>query len=124
VKTILTLAATLIPPVSAGGAMAAHTINGNYAVTISGSQGFNGSHCLVLGQGADLDNTYQGGFQVISTTLVVYLDITGSGEEPATLLFSGPARNGVVGKNFAFEYIQGGYRYDGGNAAFGKKGSC
>lgn len=123
-KMFLALATTLIVSISGNAALAARTVLGSYPVTITGSQNFNGSHCLVLGQGAELDNTYEGGFQVISTTLVVYLDIDGSGQEPATLLFSGPVDNGRILKNAAFEYIQGGYRYDGGNASFGKKDGC
>ena len=93
-------------------------------LTITGSQQFNGAHCVALGQGAELDGTYIGGFQVIGRIVSVFLDIDGSGQEPATLLFSAHALDGNIGKNALFEYIQGGYLYDSGNATFGAKGGC
>lgn len=122
-KLLLPLAAALSLAVSASAAMAAD-IAGSYPVTITGSKDYNGTHCLVLGQGAELDGTYVGGFQVIGRVLSAFLDIDGSGQEPATLLFSAPAKDGNIGKGALFEYIQGGYLYDSGEAKFGKKGGC
>ena len=101
-----------------------HTLDGNWPVTITNSQQFNGSHCLTIGQGAELDNTYIGDFRVIGNNFNAFLEIDGSGQEPATLLFIARAKNGVITKNGAFEYIQGGYLYDSGTATFGKKGDC
>jgi hypothetical protein len=119
-------AATLCVALSANAAMASNaSYNGNWPITITDSQEFNGSHCVALsaGGGAILDGTYYGGFQVINRVIVVYLDITGSGEEPASLVFSSPAKNGNIGKG-AFNFIQGGYPYDSGKEIFGTKGGC
>ena len=123
-KTILTVASTLVLTMSVNAAMAGSVFDGRWPVTISGSQQFNGAHCLVIGTGAVLDNTYEGGFQAIAGILEVYLDITGSGQEPATLLFSAHAKKNGIGTTAAFEYIQGGFRYDSGTATFGTKGGC
>ena len=103
-------------------------ITGNWPITITGSQDFNGSHCVALtggysSGGAILDSTYYGAFQVSNGTILVFLDITGSGEEPATLLFSSSTRKGKIGKG-AFSFIQGGYSYDSCMEVFGTKGGC
>jgi hypothetical protein len=99
-------------------------ISADWPVTITGSSGYNGSHCLALKFGsAVLDGEYSGGFQVIGRTLLVYLDTTGSNGDPATLLFSAQAAKDKIGKG-AFEYIQGGTSYDDGSAAFGTKNGC
>jgi hypothetical protein len=125
-KMLLTLASALSVAISTNAAMAGSvSYNGNWPVTITGSQSFNGTHCVELGTdgSALLDGTYYGEFQVIRRTILVFLDITGSGEEPASLLFSSPASNGNIGKG-AFDFIQGGYSYDSGKEVFGMKGSC
>jgi hypothetical protein len=124
-KKRLMLAGILSGALSANAAMAGGAnYNGNWPVTITGSRSFNGAHCLELTDGsALLDSTYFGAFQVIGRTILVYLDITGSGEEPASLVFSSPASKGNIGKG-AFDFIQGGTSYDSGKEAFGTKGGC
>ena len=124
-KMLLTLATALSVVLPASAAMASNvSYNGKWPVTIAGSKSFNGSHCVELTQGsALLDGTYYGGFQVISHTILVFLDITGSGEEPASLVFSAPATKGNIGKG-AFDFIQGGSSYDSGTAVFGTRGGC
>jgi hypothetical protein len=124
-KMLLTVAAALSVVLPANAAMASSVnYNGNWPVTITGSQGYDGSHCVELtGGSALLDGTSYGGFQVIGRTILVFIDTTGSGEEPATLLFSAPAMKGNIGKG-AFDFIQGGTSYDSGKAVFGIKGGC
>jgi hypothetical protein len=125
-KTLLTLTAALTTVVSVNAAVAGSvSYNGNWPVTITGSEDFNGTHCVELGAdgSALLDSTYYGGFQVIGRTIVVFLDIDGSGEEPASLVFSSTANNGNIGKG-AFDEIQGGTSYDSGKEVFGTKGGC
>jgi hypothetical protein len=122
------LAATMSAALSANAAMASSgSYNGNWPVTITGSQMFNGSHCVQLSGDttgtAILDNTYEGGFQVTYRTILVFLYIDGSGQEPASLLFSSPATDGNIGKG-GFHFIQGSYPYDSGKAVFGTKGGC
>jgi hypothetical protein len=125
-KPCLLLAAALSVALPVGSAVA-HTFgySGDWPVTITGSQNYNGAHCIVLSDGGALmDKTYYGAYQVIGRTMLVFLDITGSGDEPATLLFSATASNAHIHPAGAFEFIQGGTSYDSGTATFGTKGGC
>jgi len=124
-KTLLALAAVLPVTISASAAQAGGaSYNGHWPVTITGSQQFNGPHCIVMQNGSALmDSAYYGAFQIINGTILVFFDITGSGEEPASLVFSSPARNGKIGKGI-FDFIQGGTSYDSGKETFGTKGGC
>jgi hypothetical protein len=144
-KTLLTLAAALSMAVGTGAAMAASgSYTGNYKVSLThdvfpNTTGYNGhgpnsTHCIALSDDgsvgwphsgyAILDGQYEGQFSVIGPTILIYLDITGSGEEPASLTFSTRARDGTIGAKGAFDDIQGGYSYDAADATFGTKGSC
>ena len=60
----------------------------------------------------------------INNTIVICIDTVGSGEEPASLVFTGAARNGAIGKKGAYDEIQGGTSYDADDATFGTNGSC
>lgn len=124
-KILVTLATALSMVLPAGAAMAKSAgYNGDWPVTITGSKNFNGSHCVKLNDGtAQMDDTYDGGFQVISRTIVVFLQTDGQNGELATLLFSAPATRGNIGKG-AFEFIEGGESYDSGEAKFGTNGGC
>lgn len=55
---------------------------------------------------------------------MICIDTVGSGEEPASLVFTGAARNGAIGKKGAYDEIQGGTSYDADDATFGTNGSC
>jgi hypothetical protein len=122
-KMLLTIVTAVSMALAASTAVA-KSYTGNWPVTIKGSADFNGPHCVELSGGsALLDDTYYGEFQVIGRTILVFLDITGSGEEPASLLFSSPADKGNIGKG-AFDEIQGGTSYDSGTTVFGTKGGC
>jgi hypothetical protein len=61
---------------------------------------------------------------VIGPVIVIYIDTVGSGEEPASLVFTATAKNGEIAKKGAYDEVQGGTSYDAANAAFGKNGSC
>lgn len=125
-KKSLMLTAALALALSAGAASAADTagFNGNWPVTITGSQGFNGQHCIQLSNGAALlDNSNYGAFKVIGGIMLVYIQTVGSGQELASLVFASPARNSMIGKG-EFNYIQGGYSFDSGTEVFGTKGGC
>lgn len=119
---------------------------GNFAVKLTHdvfptNQGYNGhgpdsTHCLSLTDDgsigwphsgfAVLDNDINssGQFAVIGHTIVIYVFTLGSGQEPASLLFTANARNGEIGKKGAFDNIQGGASFDAADATFGEKGSC
>jgi hypothetical protein len=73
-----------------------------------------------------LDHSFNssGQFAVIGNTILIYVYTLGSGQEPASLVFSGHARNGEIGKKAAFDNLQGGESFDAADATFGEKGSC
>lgn len=143
-KTMLTLAAALSMAVSANAAMASGSYTGNWKVALThdvfpNNTGYNGhgpntTHCIALTDDgsigwpdsgyAVMDGQYEGQFSVIGHTIVIYLDIIGSGQEPADLTFSATARDGSIAKKGAYDEIQGGYSYDAADATFGTKGSC
>jgi hypothetical protein len=50
--------------------------------------------------------------------------MVGSGEEPASWMFSVPAHDGGIGKHGAFGYVQGGTPYGSASATFRANGSC
>ena len=146
-KTLLTLAAALSVAASTGTVMAgSDSYTGNYKVALTNdvypnNTGYNGhhgnsTHCISLTDDgtvgwphsgyAVLDNNANtsGQFSVIGPTIVIYLDTTGSGDEPASIVFTAAAKNGDIGKSGAYDEIQGGASYDAADATFGKKGSC
>jgi hypothetical protein len=144
-KTPIALAAALSMAIPAGAATAGSvSYTGNWQVKLThdvypNNTGYNGhgpnsTHCIALTDDgsigwphsgfAELDGQYEGQFSVIDRTILIYLDITGSGEEPASLTFSTTASDGNIGNKGAYDEIQGGYSYDAADATFGTKGSC
>jgi hypothetical protein len=143
-KILLTLAAVLSMAVWTGSATASGSYTGNYKVTLThdvfpNTTGYNGhgpnsTHCIALTDDgsigwphsgfAVMDGQYEGQFSVIGPTILIYLDIEGSGQEPADLTFATTARDGNIGRKGAYDEIQGGYSYDAADATFGTKGSC
>jgi hypothetical protein len=144
-KTLLTVAAALSMSVWAGAAAAASdSYTGNWKVSLTddvylNNTGYNGhgpnsEHCIALTDNgsvgwlhsgfAVLDGQYDGQFSVIGPSILIYLDTTGSGEEPASLTLTTKASDGHIGKNGAYDEIQGGTSYDAADATFGTKGSC
>lgn len=75
---------------------------------------------------AMLDHSFNssGQFAVIGNTILIYVYTLGSGQEPASLVFSGHAKNGEIGRKAAFDNIQGGESSDAADATFKAKGSC
>jgi len=127
---LLAIAAAAAMATSASAA-APGLYSGAWPVKVTLSQQFNGAHCVVLtddGSGfphsgpATMAQTEGGVFQVIGDTLLVSLQVIGSGEEIATYVFSAPARDGMLGKGI-WGYVQG-YPIDSGKAVFGAKGGC
>ncbi len=106
--------------------------SGRFPVTVTHSQSFNGLHCLVLfddgtdrfphSGSATLAGTESGEFQIIGHTLLVSLEVVGSGQEVATFAFSAPARDGMFGVG-VWGFLQG-LPIDSGRADFGRKGGC
>ena len=90
------------------------------ALTDDGSVGWTHSGYAVMDNNIDTS----GQFSVINHTILIYIDTVGSGEEPASLVFSAEAKDGQIGKKGAYDDIQGGTSYDADEAAFGVKGSC
>ena len=146
-KTHLIVAATLSIAVASGAATAAGgSYTGNYKVMLTNdvypnNTGYNGhgpntTHCISLTDDgsvgwthsgyAELDHNgnASGQFAVIGPTIVIYVYTLGSGEEPASLVFTTTAKNGTIGKKGAYDGIQGSASFDAADAAFGKNGSC
>lgn len=144
-KTLVTFAAlSLAVPAGAAGADSSYT--GNYQVKLTHdvfptTQGYTGhgpdsTHCLALTDDgsvgwphsgyAVLDNNLNtsGQFAVINDTILIYIDMIGSGEEPASGTFVASARDGQIAAKGAYDLLQGGTSYDADKAAFGAKGSC
>jgi hypothetical protein len=129
---LLSLAAAAVALTTSAHAAAPGLYSGNWPVTVSRSQSFNGPHCLMLTDdgsagfphsgSATLPGTEPGEFQVIGHTLLVTLGVVGSGEEVATDIFSAPARDGIFGEG-VWGYVQGGTN-DSGRAVFGNNGGC
>jgi len=128
---LLAIAAVVALTLSAHAA-AAGLYSGRWPVTVTMSQHYNGAHCLVLiddgsagfphSGSASLTGTEGGVFQVIGRTLLVSLQVVGSGEEVATYVFSAPARDGILGEG-VWGYVQG-EAADSGRAVFGNRGGC
>jgi len=90
------------------------------SLTDDGSVGWPHSGFAVL----DNDINSSGQFAVIGHTILIYIFVLGSGQEPASLVFSANARNGDIGKKGAFDNIQGGTSFDAADATFGQKNGC
>ncbi|HEY1637508.1 MAG TPA: hypothetical protein VGF62_03210 [Rhizomicrobium sp.] len=139
--------ASLFALVSASAATAADiSYTGNWPVKLSHDvflttngytgHGPNSTHCLALTDDgsvgcphsgfAVLDNNINssGQFAVIGHTILIYIYTLGSGQEPASLVFSTDARNGIIGKRAAFDNVQGGTSFDAADATFGQKNGC
>jgi hypothetical protein len=71
-----------------------------------------------------LDGQNYGQFAVVNGTILIYIDITGSGQELADLTFRSGASNGAIAPHGAYDAIQGGFSFDAAIATFGAKGSC
>ncbi|HLY05297.1 MAG TPA: hypothetical protein VKR31_06065 [Rhizomicrobium sp.] len=143
-KTLAAIAA-FSAVMATGTAMAdSGSYTGNWQVTLTRdlyltTKGYTGhrpksTHCVVLTDGlnfgrrhsgsAVLDGQYEGDFQVINGNVVIFVDVQGSGEEPASATFTARARDGDIDENGAYDIIQGGTSYELANATFGAKGSC
>ena len=90
------------------------------ALTDNGGVGWTHSGYAVLDNNANTS----GQFSVIGPTIVIYVDTLGSGEEPASIVFTATAKNGKIAKQGAYDEIQGGESYDAADAAFAKTGGC
>jgi hypothetical protein len=103
---------------------------GHWPLTVSDSQGFNGTYCLEVtddgGSGLaylEADNqTLYGTFQVVGSEIVITNESQGVGEN-AGLVFVAQARKSKLGKG-AYDDVIDGESYDTGAVAFGKKGGC
>src|ERR1700731_3311584 len=131
-KMLFTLAAVLATVVSASAAMAA-SYSSTWPVTVTGSRGFNGNHCLALtddgGFGwphsgfGTLDGTNFASFQAIGNAIeVVVQDEGGNGEVEGTVI-TASARKGAIG-NGVFTIILAGETVASGKVAFGAKSGC
>jgi hypothetical protein len=145
-KTFLTLAALSMAVWTGAATAASDSYTGNWKVMLTddvypNNTGYNGhgpntTHCITLTDdgstgwphsgAAELDHSLSasGQFAVIGPTIVIYVYTLGSGEEPASLVFTTTAKNGTIGKKGAYDEVQGGESYDAADAAFGKNGSC
>jgi len=142
---VLAMIAALSAAVAANAATAdSSSYTGNWQITLTHdlyltTKGYTGhrpksTHCVVLTDGlnfgrphsgsAVLDRQYEGDFQVINGNIVIFLDVQGSGEEPASATFTARARDGNIDQNGAYDIIQGGTSYELANATFGANGSC
>jgi hypothetical protein len=131
-KTLLAFAAALSLLASANDAMA-QGYSGNYKVTVTQSQHYNGEHCLTLDDDDSLgwahsgpaeisDNPYGGAFQVIGNLLMVNIAVTGQNGELSSFELSAVTRNGDVGKG-VYQTSYAGPPMDSGTVVF-KKGGC
>jgi hypothetical protein len=146
-KTRPLILAALSMALSTGAAVAAgDSYTGDWKVSLTHdvyvtNSGYNGhgpntAHCIALTDDgsvgwphsgyAVMDNNANtsGQFAVIGPTILIYIDTTGSGEEPASLVFTGVASNGTISKKGGYDEIQGGQSYDADDAKFEPKGSC
>jgi hypothetical protein len=107
--------------------------SGNWPVTISRTQGDNGTGCLTLtetssnGGSASLvfggiQYTF-GTFQVINHTLVATIQSQGGNGQNAGLVFIGSASRGKIGPG-VFDEVYAGEAFVEGALAFGVKGGC
>ena len=129
---IFAIAAAAAALATSAHAVAGGLYGGRWPVVVTRSQTFNGAHCLVLTDdgsagfphsgAAEMAGTEGGVFQIIGHTLLVSLQVIGSGEEIATYAFSAPARDDLFGEG-VWGYLQGA-PIDSGKAAFGAKGGC
>lgn len=141
------LAAVLAAALSAGSVLAAGvSYTGNWQVHLTDdvyvtSNGYTGhgpdtTHCVSLTDDGSIGwkhsgyavldgnaNT-SGQFSVIGDSIMIYFEASGGEGELATITLSGTAKNGVIGKHGAYEYLGGGESFDADKAAFGSKGSC
>jgi len=143
-KTLATIAA-FSAALAAGTALAdSSSYTGSWKVKLThdvypNTTGYNGhgpnsTHCIAMTDDGSVgwphsgyvivDNQDFGQFSVIGSNILIYVDVTGSGEEPASLTFSATARNGEIAKKGAYDLIQGGTSYDAADATFGAKNSC
>jgi hypothetical protein len=130
-KALLCLAATLGLLAPANAAMAP-SYSGNYQVTVTKSQYYNGKHCLTLDDNdslgwahsgpADIDDQYEGAFQVIGNLLMVSIAIPGQNGELTSFDLSAVTHDGEVDKG-VYQTAYGGPPMDSGIAVF-KKGGC
>ena len=144
-KTHLAFTLALSMSVWTGAAVAAgDSYTGNWKVKLThdvyvNNTGYNGhgpntSHCIALTDDgsvgwphsgyAVMDNNASGQFAVIGPVILIYIDSTGSGYEPASLVFTGVAANGAISEKGGYDEIQGGQSYDADDAKFEAKGSC
>jgi hypothetical protein len=129
-KMLLTFAATLSMLASASVAMA-QSYGGNYQVTVTQSQRYNGKHCLTLVDNdslswthsgpAEIDSQYTGAFQVIANLLMVSIAIPGQNGELSSFELSAVPHNGDVGKG-VYQTSYAGPPMDSGTVVFKKNG--
>ena len=143
-KMLHVLVSALPLVIAAGTVMAGGSFSGNYQVKLTHdvyptTQGYTGhgpdsTHCLAISDDSSvgwphsgyvlLDGQNYGQFAVIRNQVLIYIDVTGSGQEPASLTFSVSGKGGAIAKKGAYDLIQGGYSYDAADAAFAKVSSC
>jgi hypothetical protein len=144
---IIAIAAALFTAASGSAALAdSVSYTGNWQVTLTNdvfptTKGYTGhrpdsTHCISLTDDgsvgwphsgyAIMDHSYNssGQFAVIGHTILIYVYALGSGQEPASLVFSGRAKAGEIDTRAAFDNLQGGESFDAADATFGAKGSC
>ena len=137
VRNIRTFMAMMLPILAFAltpGAASAQSYSGNWPITISHSQSANGTYCVTLTDDGEFGWPHSGPasvngfgdiygeFQLINGMLVVTIQVVGSGEELASVLFTARASGGHIGKG-VYETAQGAVT-DSGALVFGAKGGC
>lgn len=107
--------------------------SGNWPVTISRTQGDNGTGCLTLTENSGNAGSASlvfggtkytfGTFQVINHILVATIQSQGGTGQNAGLVFIGSASRGKIGLG-VFDEVYGGEAFVEGALAFGVKGGC
>ena len=113
------------------GSAAAAGYSGNWPLTISHSQGSNGHYCLTLNGAMSgsasltgpLGNLPNGDFQVIGKSLVASIAQPYGGGFNAGLVFTLPAKNGVLTKGVYIDDNDG-YLFDTSTVTVGEKNGC
>ena len=132
-KTRLIIVGTLAAALSAGSAVAGTTVgyNGNWPITISNTQFYNGSYCLELsgstGGGATLTGplgTLSGNFQVLGKNLIAIVPEQTGGGFNWGVEFVLRARNGVLAAKGTFLVDEDGELESPGKATVGTLNGC
>jgi hypothetical protein len=132
-KTLCILGAALAVAASTAAATAdSGSYSGNWPVTVTKSQFYNGSYCLTVTDDGSQGWPHSGSATVAQYQLGLFQVIRGkfmadivvpSGDQNNTLLFTAAGRNGTFG-NGAVQLLAGGEPLDSGLMTVGKRGGC